>query len=237
MSSEEAWSNYLLLLIFTVTWFLAIPMNSLAVSSLSLRVYQCNKCDMRNLHEQNFRIVFAPIHSYLNWSNFLIRRYRFPKRWNWQICHAHQAFKIPLCTFSGKLRSFPTVISKTIGFLLIKVCFSYSVKNSAWVTSRKELASSHYAAYSRVADVLPHMVHVIPLWTLWKLLEALCRTTSSVAFIRVASCFVERGKNKTVRNSTSLKCSIGTMIANVSNYILWSCIIYIDTTGFLFVVR
>ena len=45
-------------------------------------------------------------------------RYRFPKPWNWQICHAHKAFKLPLCTFRGKLRTFPMVKSKTIGFLL-----------------------------------------------------------------------------------------------------------------------
>ena len=44
--------------------------------------------------------------------------YLFPKRWNWQLCHTHQAFKHPLWTFSGKLRTFPMVKSKTIGFLL-----------------------------------------------------------------------------------------------------------------------
>ena len=39
----------------------------------------------------------------------------FLKCWNWQICHTHQVFKLPLCTFSGKLQTFPTVKSKTIG--------------------------------------------------------------------------------------------------------------------------
>ena len=42
----------------------------------------------------------------------------FPKRWSWQICHTHQAFKLPLRTFSGKQRNFPAVKSNTIGFIL-----------------------------------------------------------------------------------------------------------------------
>ena len=45
-------------------------------------------------------------------------RYILPKCWNWQICHTHQALKLPLCTLRGKLQTFPTVKSKTIGFLL-----------------------------------------------------------------------------------------------------------------------
>ena len=44
--------------------------------------------------------------------------YLFPKRWKWQICHIYQAFKLPLHTFSRKLRNFPPMKSKTIGFLL-----------------------------------------------------------------------------------------------------------------------
>ena len=52
------------------------------------------------------------------------------------------------------------------------------------------------------------------------MLEALCRTTSSVTYVRIASSsLVERGKDKTVRNSTSLKRSISTVIANVPNCI------------------
>ena len=42
----------------------------------------------------------------------------FSECWNWEIWHTHQAFKIPLRTFRGKLRTFPTVRSITIGFLL-----------------------------------------------------------------------------------------------------------------------
>ena len=74
--------------------------------------------------------------------------------WNWQICHTHQAFKLPLPTFSGKLQTFPTVKSKTIGFLLdwtqqyTPVLFT---KTPRELLPEKELLSGHYAAYSEVA--------------------------------------------------------------------------------------
>ena len=72
-------------LLFTVTLFPATPTNKLAVPSPSLKVYHCNKRDMRNLHKQNFTIVFAqdilfPLPQLFIHGN---SRYRFPKRWNW----------------------------------------------------------------------------------------------------------------------------------------------------------
>ena len=80
--------------------------------------------------------------------------YLFPKRWNWQICHTHQAFRLPLRTFSGKLRTFPTVKSKTIGFLL-DLTQRYTpvlcAKTPCELLPEKELLSGHYAAYSEVA--------------------------------------------------------------------------------------
>ena len=85
--------------------------------------------------------------------------------------------------------------------------------------------------------MLPYMVHVTPLQTLRKLLEALCRTTFSVTDMHIASRLVERGKDKTVRKSTSLKRPIGTVIAKVLNCIPRFRIVYIDTTAFLFMVR
>ena len=47
-------------------------------------------------------------------------QYLFPKHWNWQICHTNWVFKLPFHTLNnGKLRTFPTVKSKTnTGFLL-----------------------------------------------------------------------------------------------------------------------
>ena len=80
--------------------------------------------------------------------------YLFPKCWNWQICHTHRAFKLPLPTFSSKLRTFPTVKSKTIGFLLdltqqyTPVLFA---KTPCELLPEKELLSGHYVAYSEVA--------------------------------------------------------------------------------------
>ena len=47
--------------------------------------------------------------------------------------------------------------------------------------------------------MLPYMVHVTPLQTLRKLLEALCRMTFSVTDVCIASHLVERGKDKTVK--------------------------------------
>ena len=142
---------------FTVTSFQATPIISLAAPSPSLGVYQYNKLDRRNFCEQNFMIVSTPLRSISSGSTFYPcgnSGYLFPKRWNWQICHTHQAFKCPLCTFSGKLRTFPTVKSKTIGFLLdltqqyTPVLFA---KTPRELLLEKELLSGHYAAYSEVA--------------------------------------------------------------------------------------
>ena len=75
-----------------------MPANSLPVPSPSLRVYQCNKGDMRNSREQNFKILFAPLP--FNWPNFLsveIVDVVFPKRWNWQICHGSHYFHVVSC--------------------------------------------------------------------------------------------------------------------------------------------
>ena len=71
MTREEALRICLVLLhvapplLFTVTSFPDMPTNNLTAPSPSLKVhvYHYNKCDMRNLREQNFTIVFAPRHS------------------------------------------------------------------------------------------------------------------------------------------------------------------------------
>ena len=141
---------------FTVMSFQATPTNSLALPSPSLGVYQYNKLDMRTFCEQNFMIVSAPT-LLLHLPQLFIRGnsgYLFPKRWNWQMCHTHQTFKHPLRTFSGKLRTFPTVKSKTIGFLLDRTQQYTPVlvaKTPRELLPEKELLSGHYAAYSEVA--------------------------------------------------------------------------------------
>ena len=77
-------------------------------------------------------------------------KYLFPKR----------AFKLPFCTFSSKLQTFPMVKSKTIGFLLdltqqyTQVLFT---KTPRQLLPEKELLSSHYVAYSEVAAHNPIM--------------------------------------------------------------------------------
>ena len=55
-------------LMFTVRSFQATPINSLAVPSPSLGVYQYNTLDMRTFCEQNFMITIT---FYFNWLNFL----------------------------------------------------------------------------------------------------------------------------------------------------------------------
>ena len=61
--------------------------------------------------------------------------------------------------------------------------------------------------------------------------------TFSVTDVRIASRLVERGKDKTVRKSTSLQLPFGTVIAKVLNCIPRFRIVYINTTAFLFMVR
>ena len=53
----------------------------------------------------------------------------------------------------------------------------------------------------------------------------------------IASRLVEQAKDNTVRKSTSLQLSVGTVIAKVLNCIPRFCIVYIDTTAFQFMVR
>ena len=134
-------------------------------------------------------------------------QYLFPKCWNWQICHAPRAFKLPLRTFSGKLRTFPTVKSKTIGVLLDRTQLYTTVL--FWgipheLLPEKELPSGHYAAYSRVAGMCyptrcswlncKHFENCWKHFAEW--LPVLYTCVSHQAL-------VER-KDKTVRNSTSL---------------------------------
>ena len=81
-----------------------------------LRIYQCTKCDMRNLCKQNVTIVFLPICHLAQLSICGNSRYLLPKSWKWQICHTHKAFKVPVLTFSNNLWTFPPVKSIAIEF-------------------------------------------------------------------------------------------------------------------------
>ena len=124
--------------------------------------------------------------------------YLFPKCWNWQIYHTHQAFKLPLCTFNSKLRTFPMVKSKTIGFLLdwtqqyTPVLFWQILHE---LLPEKELLSSHY---SQVADTCyptrctwlhnVHFENCLKRLAQWLLVLQMCISHNAL---------VERGKDKT----------------------------------------
>ena len=54
--------------------------------------------------------------------------------------------------------------------------------------------------------------------------------TFSVTDVRIASRLVERGKDKTVRNSTNLQLPVGIVIAKLLNCIPSFRIVYINTT-------
>ena len=161
MTNEEALRICLLLLqvapplFFTVTLFTDTPTNNLAAPSPSLRYIVainviCGICASKIsrlfLHQD---ILFPLVQLFIRGTS----RYRFPKRWNWQICHAHRAFKLPLRTFCGKLRTFPTVKSKTFEFLhrAQKKSTLQFLRIPNDLLPEKELPSGHYGAYSRAA--------------------------------------------------------------------------------------
>ena len=133
------------------------------------------------------------------------------------------------------------VKSKTIGFLLdwtqkyTPIIF-WGIPHELF--PEKELPSGHYVAYSRVAGTC---YPARCTWLNYKRFEN-CWKRFAEWLLVLYTCvlhqaLVEWGKDMTLKNSTSLKWSISTVIANVPNCILRSCIVFIDTTGFLFVVR
>ena len=82
-------------------------------------------------------------------------RYVFRKRWNWQICHTHQAIKLNFhfAPLAGKLRTFPMVKLKTSGFLLDRTqqyTLVHLGKSPCELLLEKEQLSGHYAAYFEV---------------------------------------------------------------------------------------
>ena len=112
---------------------------------------------MRTFCEQNFlhQYVLFPLAQLFIHGN---SGYLFPKRWNWQMCHTHQAFRHPLRTFSSKLRTFPMVKSKTIAFFHDRTQQYTPVlvaKTPHELLPEKELLSGHYAAYSEIAGIRP----------------------------------------------------------------------------------
>ena len=122
---------------------MAMPINSLAVPSPSLGIYQCNKCDMRYLGEQNFTTVSAPLCSissdptFYLWISFSKALHGADK---YATSAGHLKFHFAPLVVSYKL---PTVKSKTIGFLVDRnptVHSSCLLANSTWVTSGERAA-------------------------------------------------------------------------------------------------
>ena len=116
-------------------------------------------------------------------------------------------------------------------------CNKRDMWNSRELLSEKELQSGHYTAYSRAAGTCYPTgctcFHYKRFENCWKHFAEQLLVLHTVI---PHHALVERSKDKTVRNAKSLKQSIGTVIVNVPNCILRSRIIYIYTTGFLFVV-
>ena len=183
-------------LLFTVTSFPTTPTNNLAVPSPSLGVVHCNKRDMWNLCKQNFMIVLHQSVLFQLAQHFIHGNswYRFPKHCNLQICHTHRAFKLTLCMFRAKLRIFPTVKSKPIGLLLHRTQHK--------LLPEKELPSGliqeqlAHATLHGACDIIIKRFEIC-----WKCLaEGLLVLHTCV----LHHALVERGKDKTVRNSKSL---------------------------------
>ena len=159
MISEEAWGECLLLLrvapplMFTFVVISGHAHKQLSCTKplprgISVLIWGlfASKISWLFLHHN---ILFHLIQPFIHGNS----QYRFPKRWNWQICHAHRAFQLPLHTLSSKLRTFPTVKSKTIGFLLDRIQQYTPVhfgKSPHELLPEKEPLSGHYAAYSEV---------------------------------------------------------------------------------------
>ena len=147
---------------------------------------------MQNLYKENFTQLF--LHQYVAFqlAQLFIHgnsRYLFPKWWNWQICHAHQAFKLPLCTFSSKLRTFPWWNQRQLEFSSIEPKSTLQLFSGEFhkLLLEKELPSGHYVAYSRVAGTCYPTRYT---WLNYKyLLEVLCKMNSSVIYVCIASSF------------------------------------------------
>ena len=162
-------------------------------------------------------------------------RYVFPKHWNWQICQTHQTFK------PRKLRTFPTVKSKTVGFLIdqtqqytlvlfgkipLELLLKNDLPTAIMQLIQEQLAhASPHGAYDYTCAHFEN--------TQKHLAERLVVSQTCVSYHSL----FKRGKNKSehcCQNTTSLNLSIGTGMAKALNCIPRSSIV---TTGFLLMVR
>ena len=161
LTSKEAWCNCLLLLhvvpplLFTVTSFVVTPTNSLAVPSSSLGVHQYNKCDMRNLHKQNFTIVFASIRCISTDPTFYLELANMP-------AHQPRCLNFHFEPLAVCYELFPQWNQRQLDFFSIEhksiymyVCSSYFLKNSTQVTSSRPSNSQGLTVRAPVWDTTP----------------------------------------------------------------------------------
>ena len=199
MTSEEAWSNCLLLLrvapplMFTMTSFQAMPINSLGYISTINLIWGIFASKISRLFLHHY-VLFHLAQSFIHGNS----RYLLPKCWNWQICHNHWAFKLPLRTVSGKLWTFPKVKLKTNGFRLDQTQQYTPVlfeKTPRELLLEKELLSGHYLEVAGTCYTTWCMwLHYVRFENCWKhLAEQLLVLQTCVSH----HALVERGKDKT----------------------------------------
>ena len=113
-----------------------------------------NKCDI-GICASKFH-HFCTITFYFIWPNFSSIGIPFQSTGTGNMQHP-TGVEIPLCTFRGKLQTFPMVKSRMI-----------ESDRTLQLSSAAKLLSVHYTAYSKVAGhVLPYMVHMtLIMWTL-----------------------------------------------------------------------
>ena len=128
-----------------------------------------------------------------------------------QICQTHRAFKLLLCTFSGKLQTFPTVISCS-STQLNPTVHSMQFSSGKLSTSYFQKSAAYKLAYSKVAGTFPlhgNTWHDSTMCVL-KTARSAWQTTSSVADVRTKSHFSRKDKDKTEHYSTGKNWSLGT---------------------------
>ena len=167
-------------------------------------------------------ILFAPLRSISNWPNFLsvgIVDVAFQSAGTGKYATPTGHLKFQFVPLAVSYELFPRWNQRPLDFFSITPNNTLQLSSDEFRVSYFRKKSCQAAIMQDNWHVLPYMVHVTSLQTLWKLLEAQCRMTFIVTDVRIASRLTERGKDKTVRNSTSLQLPVGTLIAKVLNCI------------------
>ena len=126
MTSKEAWSNCFTIVTWSPT--LVVYCDIISTSSHAHKQFSCTKPLPRGTSVQwmwyyllllllicgicgsnSFAVDSAPYYVLVHLAQlFILFKYHFAMCWNWQMCHTHKAFKLPLRTLSGKPQTFLT---------------------------------------------------------------------------------------------------------------------------------